>query len=293
MKHRFNLQHVLALRHAYPITYKQVLFLYDQVQQLDELPMLPQQLLLKVFKIGSERLAKMLGDFNRFNTPSIMEFYFEKQIHLIPFWGENYPSILLRLIDPPVFLFTKGDIQLLNKPYKIACIGSRKATQYSLEALSYLLPPIVQKGAVVVSGLAKGADTLAHTMTMQYGGKTIAVLGHGLQMIYPKENEKVAKLIGMNHLLLSEYTFFEGPKKYTFPMRNRIISGISDGLLVTEAGVKSGTLITTEHALEHGKDVFVVPGPITSRQSEGTNKLIREGAIPVWNGYQIVEELWR
>lgn len=293
MKSNFNLQHVLALRHAYPISYKQLLLLYNQLQQLDELPTMPHQLLMKIFKIGSERIAKMLKDFQRFNTPNILEFYFEKQIHLIPFWSDNYPNILFQLIDPPVILFAKGNVNLLMKPYKMACIGSRNATTYSVEALRYLLPPIIQKGAVIVSGLAKGADTMAHVMTMQYGGHTIAVLGHGLQMIYPKENGKVAKMMSKEHLLLSEYTFFEGPKKYTFPMRNRIISGLSDGLLVTEAAVKSGTLITTEHALEHGKDVFVVPGPITSKQSEGTNKLIREGAIPVWNGYQIVEELWQ
>lgn len=293
MNNQFNLQHVLALRHAYPISYKQLRFLYMHVEQLDQLPTIPHQLLMKVFKIGSKRMSKMLEDFQRYNTPNIFEFYFEKQIHLIPFWSNNYPGILFQLVDPPVVLFAKGDISLLTSPYKVACIGSRNATQYSADALSYILPPIIQKGAVIVSGLAKGADTLAHTMTMRFGGKTIAVLGHGLQMIYPKENEKIAKLMETEQLLLSEYTFFEGPKKYTFPMRNRIISGLSDGLLVTEAAVKSGTLITTEHALEHGKDVFVVPGPITSRQSEGTNKLIREGAIPVWNGYQIVEELWR
>lgn len=293
MNNRYNLQHVLALRHAYPISYKQIQFLYNHVQHLDELQALPHQILLKVFKISSERIAKMLEDFQRFNTPNILEFYFEKHIHIIPFWSDNYPNILLRLIDPPVILFAKGNVRLLTAPRKIACIGSRNASKYSVDALRFLLPPIIQKGAVVVSGLAKGADTLAHTITMEYGGQTIAVLGHGLQMIYPKENEKVAKTMLKGNLLVSEYTFFERPKKYTFPMRNRIISGLSDGILVTEAGVKSGTLITTEHALEHGKDVFVVPGPITSKQSEGTNKLIREGAIPVWNGYQIVEELWR
>lgn len=292
MDMKYNLQHVLALRHAYPISYRQLLWLYKHVEQLDELSTMPHQLLMKVFKIDSQRIAKMIEDFQRFNTPNILEFYFEKQIHLIPFWSDNYPNILLQLIDPPIVLFAKGDVALLKVPHKMACIGSRNATNYSVYALRYLLPPIIQKGAVIVSGLAKGADVMAHSITMQYGGKTIAVLGHGLHMIYPKENEKVAKMMCEEHLLLSEYTFFEGPKKYTFPMRNRIISGLSDGLLVTEAGVKSGTLITTEHALEHGKDVFVVPGPITSKQSEGTNKLIREGAIPVWNGYQIVEELW-
>ncbi len=113
----------------------------------------------------------------------------------------------------------------------------------------------------------------------------------GFQTIYPKSNEVLAQHIAKHHLLLSEYPPHIGPKKHHFPMRNRIISGLSDALVVTEAALRSGTLITTELALEQGKDIFAVPGPITSIQSAGTNNLIKEGAIPIWNGYQIVQEL--
>lgn len=291
MKNRFNLQHILALRHAHYISLNQLLKLYNHVEQLDEIQQISRKILNQLFNLRPHQIEKMLIDFQRFNTPKILRFYKEQNISLIPFWSDYYPGKLMNLIDPPLILFCKGNIELLKSDHFIACIGSRYATEYSVQALQFIIPPLVERDVVIVSGLAKGADTMAHEAAIHYGGKTIAVLGHGLHMVYPKENTKIAQLIGQSHLLLSEYTFLEGPKKFTFPMRNRIISGLSDGLIVTEAGVKSGTLITTEHALEHGKDVFVVPGPITSKQSEGTNKLLREGAIPVWNGYQIVEEL--
>ena len=220
-----------------------------------------------------------------------MEQYEAAGIEVIMYTSDLYPKKLLQLFNPPSVLYIKGDSQLLTAPQKIACIGSREATSYSVEAFKQIIPPLVENQCVIVSGLAKGADTLAHRAAIHYGGKTIAVLGHGFQTIYPKSNEILAQHLAQYHLLLSEYPPHIGPKKHHFPMRNRIISGLSDALVVTEAALRSGTLITTELALEQGKDVFAVPGPITSIQSAGTNNLIKEGAIPIWNGYQIVQEL--
>lgn len=291
MSFSMNLKSIIALRHAYPIKYQQFLALLNHVKYLEDFVTLPLGLLTSIFKVNPLKMSKIIQDFQHLYTSNIIDYYNENKIHIIPIWTEYYPSKLLELYDPPIILFAKGNKSLLKNCQMVACIGSRNATEYSVEALKLILPPLVEKDIVIVSGLAKGADTLAHQATILYSGKTIAVLGHGLHLVYPKENLELANCIAKDHLLLTEFTLFEGPKKFRFPMRNRIISGLSDALIVTEAAEKSGTLITTEHALEHGKDVFVVPGPITSKLSEGTNRLIKEGAIPIWNGYQILEEI--
>lgn len=291
MSYSVKLKSIIALRHAYPIKYRQFLELLYHVKHLEDFITLPNDILTSVFKVNSLKMNKIIQNFEQLYTSNIIEIYNEKEIHIIPIWTEYYPTKLLELYDPPIILFAKGDKSLLKNRQMVACIGSRNASDYSMKALKLILPPLVEQDFVIVSGLAKGADTLAHQATILYSGKTIAVLGHGLHLVYPKENIELAKCIASDHLLLTEFTLFEDPKKYRFPMRNRIISGLSNALIVTEAAEKSGTLITTEHALEHGKDVFVVPGPITSTLSQGTNRLIKEGAIPVWNGYQILEEM--
>ena len=130
---------------------------------------------------------------------------------------------------------------------------------------------------------------MAHEAAIDYGGKTIAVLGHGFFHLVSKRKSSLAEEIAKNHLLLTEYPPYVKPERWTFPMRNRIISGLSNAVVVTEAADKSGTMSTVEHALDHGKDIFAVPGPITSILSAGPNKLLDEGAKPVWNGFQIVE----
>ena len=157
--------------------------------------------------------------------------------------------------------------------------------------MSLIVPPLVENNTVIVSGLAKGADAMAHKAAIFYGGKTIAVLGHGLFHLYPYENKELANEISENHLLISEYPPYVKPERWTFPMRNRIISGLSDAVIVTESASKSGTMSTVEHALDHGKHIFAVPGSVMSSLSEGPNKLIDEGAQPLWNGFQVVGSL--
>ena len=154
--------------------------------------------------------------------------------------------------------------------------------------MSLIVPPLVENGTVIVSGLAKGADTMAHKAAISYGGKTIAVLGHGLFHLYPNENKELANEISENHILITEYPPYVKPERWTFPMRNRIISGLSDAVVVTESADKSGTMSTVEHALDHGKHIYAVPGSVISSLSEGPNKLIDEGAQPLWNGFQVV-----
>lgn len=231
-------------------------------------------------------LEKKLNDLARL---PLLDMLCDKGIFPIPFTHPDYPSQLRQLIDPPAILYTKGSRDLLKKENLTAIIGSRKATCYSVKAMEQIVPPLIQHDFVIVSGLARGADTLAHEAAIRYGGRTIAVLGSGFFHLYPASNRKLAEQIAAHHLLITEYPPYHKPARWTFPMRNRIISGLSRSLVITEAAEKSGTMSTIEHALEHGKDVFAVPGPIDSPLSLGPNKLLNEGAAGVWCGFQIVE----
>lgn len=218
------------------------------------------------------------------------QLYKKHKITPISYTHPHYPESLLDLIDPPAILYTKGDTGLLLAPFKIAVIGSRKASTYSLAAINTLIPPLIEKRAVIVSGLAVGADAMAHQAAIDNGGRTIAVTGSGFLHPYPKENARLNNIIEETQLVITEYPPYTLPLKWNFPMRNRIISGLSKGIIVTEAKVKSGTLSTIEHALEHGRDIFAVPGDIYSPLSEGPHKLIAEGAIPLWEGVRVLEE---
>ncbi|MFD1204136.1 MULTISPECIES: DNA-processing protein DprA [Sporosarcina] len=280
---------LMALHYAHPVPYNRLKKLVDADPRLDQLfaynPFQLSELLNISFqqaKLLHEKLSKCA------NTP-FAQLYEQQLIIPLPYSHSNYPEALRKLIDPPAVLYIKGDISLLQIRTKIAIIGSRKATDYSRKAMSYIVPPLVQNGIAIVSGLAKGADTMAHEAALLYGGKTIAILGHGFFHLYPKENEKIAKTLSKEHLLLTEYPPYLSPARWTFPMRNRLISGFSDAVIITESEEKSGTMSTVEHALDHGKDIYAVPGPITSSLSFGPNKLIEEGAKPIWNGFQLFE----
>ncbi|RUL55818.1 DNA-processing protein DprA [Lysinibacillus antri] len=286
-----NLQELLALHYVYPLTFNKFQQLEGQVGSIQNIIHLSSINLAKILSVSTKNAEKILYNYKHLMKVNLKEAYNSANINVIPYFSEYYPKKLLEINNAPTMLYAKGDIALLKCPLKLAIIGSRKATNYSRLAMDYIVPPLIEQNCVIVSGLAKGADSLAHTSTIKYGGKTIAVLGHGLFHIYPKENKQLAEEIAENHLLLTEYPPYVGVQKWHFPSRNRIISGISDALIVTEAALKSGTLITTELALESGKDVFAVPGPIHSQQSMGTNSLIKEGAIPIWNGHQIIEEM--
>ncbi|WP_342581150.1 DNA-processing protein DprA [Ureibacillus sp. FSL W7-1570] len=286
----FSLNELLALHYVYPLTLNKLNRLLNEISSLDTLHDVSPATLETILHISTENANKIISNYKRLLKNNLPAAYNHEGIHVIPYPDPNYPQSLFALVDPPAVLYGKGDITLLKKR-KIAIIGSRMATNYTQKALEAIVPPLVEKGFIIVSGLAKGADAMAHEAAIRYGGKTIGILGNGLFHIYPKQNEKLALEMAKNHLLLTEFPPYVGPKKWHFPLRNRIISGISEAIVVTEAARKSGTLITTDHALEHGKDVFVVPGPIDSKLSEGTNQLLREGAIPVWSGQQILDEL--
>ena len=205
----------------------------------------------------------------------------KNKIKTITLEKESYPEKLKNIYNRPQTLYVLGNEELLNEK-SIAIIGCRNASDYGLRSAYKFGYELAKKGVCIISGFARGVDTYSHMGAVAAKGKTIAVLGCGLDVIYPSENLELYKQILINNgTIVTEYPLGSKPERYHFPARNRIISGLSDGVLVVEAKEKSGTLITVEHALEQGKDVYAIPGNITSKNSYGTNELIKEGAIPV------------
>ncbi|NOY58734.1 MAG: DNA-protecting protein DprA [Calditrichaeota bacterium] len=196
---------------------------------------------------------------------------------LIFFWDKNYPELLKKIFDPPVLLFVRGQIESLQIP-GLAVVGTRNPSAYGKVITEKLSREIASQGVVITSGLARGVDTIAHRSAVACGGKTVAVLGTGIDVFYPFENKELANQIIASGALISEFPMGDKPDAPHFPRRNRIIAGISQATLVIEAGKGSGALITADFALEQGKDIFAVPGNISSPKSFGTNLLIQDGA---------------
>jgi len=210
---------------------------------------------------------------------------------IIKFEDIEYPSNLRYIYDPPRVLYCLGNISLLNN-ICIAIIGCRESSSYGNKVAKYFSNRLSQAGITVVSGLAHGIDGVAHKYSLNNIGRTIAVLGSGLDIVYPRENESLYNDILKNGgLIISEFPLGTKPLKENFPKRNRIVSGLSHGVLVVEAKRKSGTSITVDFALEQGRDVYVVPGNIDSENSEGTNELIKQGAYLVTNPNEILCKL--
>ena len=204
--------------------------------------------------------------------------------------SKEYPKNLKNIYDPPKKIYLIGNKDLLYQK-GIAIVGARDATQYGKKIAYDLAKELSEQNIVIISGLAIGIDSYAHKGSLEKG--TIAVLGSGIDNIYPKENLELAREIIKNKgCIISEYPLGTKPERLHFPQRNRIISGLSDGVVVIEASKKSGALITAEFALEQGKEVFAVPGDINKKQSEGTNQLIKDGAILLTSATDILENIY-
>lgn len=200
--------------------------------------------------------------------------------NLITFFDDNYPIYLRHIYNPPVLLQYIGSIEKINSNVKnIAIIGSRKATGYGRRAAYDLGYNLSKYNVNIISGLAYGVDVHAHVGTIDGGGFPVGVIGNGIDQIYPKENEKTYNDVKEKGVLLTEEFLFSKPAPYKFPLRNRIISGIADAIVVIEAGERSGSLITANYGLENGKTILALPGSIYSEMSRGSNKLIKEGAF--------------
>lgn len=277
--------------------------------------------LSEVKGIGEKIVKHILDKGMKDSVEKHMEYMIKNNIDILSMEDKKYPQILKEIYDPPISLYCKGDSSILNQK-SIGIVGCREATEYGKNTAKYFSYHLAKQNVNIISGLAKGIDSYAHIgatcvqierhnsqkrgncsqvkdnnlQAKSYPyvddtkdcGKTIAVLGNGLDRIYPKENEFLANQILANGgAILSEYPLGTRPDKMNFPARNRIISGMSQGILVVEAKEKSGTLITVDFALEQGRDVFVVPGNINSMHSVGTNQLIQQGAKLVTNYTQI------
>ena len=213
-----------------------------------------------------------------------------KVSHFLTILDKRYPSQLQEIYSPPVVLFYQGDLELLDSKKLLGVVGARQCSSYALQALTQLLPNVIQQKLILVSGLAKGVDGLSHQLALKHHGKTIAVIGNGLDISYPICNRALQPQIAHAGLLLSEYPLESRPLKYHFPLRNRIIAGLCQTVLVVEARHHSGSLITANLALQENRNVLALPGRINDIYSTGCNELIAAGAKPVLNSNDILEE---
>ena len=208
---------------------------------------------------------------------------------VVPYSSDDYPGLLKQTPDPALVLYVRGDVKVLSQ-YGIGIVGTRRPTAYGSQVAGRMARDLAQRQLVIVSGLARGIDSAAHRGAIEAGGKTVAVLGSGIDVIYPRENKRLAEQVAESGALISEFPPGTSPSPENFPIRNRTISGLSLGVIVVEAAEYSGSLITARLAVEQNREVFAVPGNITSPQSFGPNHLIKQGAKLVDEWMDVVEE---
>ncbi|WP_432400591.1 DNA-processing protein DprA [Wukongibacter sp. M2B1] len=268
------------------ITIEKLLWYFGEFEALWNAPVSD---IMNVPNVRKKALEKLIEVRNFEYVNKYKEKIATKNIECIYRNDETYPEILKNIPDSPHLLYKRGKLGDEDKN-AVAIIGSRKCTSYGKNIAYKFAKELASYGITIVSGMAYGIDSAAHRGALDGGGRTIAVLGCGADICYPKSNANLMRDIIENGAVLSEYPLGTNPTPGNFPRRNRIISGLSKGVLVVEAGLKSGTLITVDYALEQGKEVFSIPGNINCSVSQGTNKLIKEGAKPVTCVEDILEE---
>ena len=226
--------------------------------------------------IKPENFANMKECADEKLTETYVKNLSDRDIFIVTIFDDDYPEKLKQMNDSPYILYYKGDLSLASKP-ALAVVGTRKPSAYGKMATEKIVGEVAGAGVVIVSGLAYGIDSIAHRKTLEVGGKTIAVLGSGFDNVYPSQHRSLADEIARKGLLISEQRPKKGAIKYLFPLRNRIIAALAEGTLITEAGMKSGTVHTKDYALDFGRDVFVVPGNIDSPNSDLPNEVIKTG----------------
>lgn len=248
-----------------------------------------EQELRGIKQISAKNIEELLDKGKRERVSKIYELMVHYNIKMLNILDNTYPNKLKQIYDPPIALFYRGKFNI--DEFAIAIVGSRKTTSYGCLCTKKLSYDLAYRGIQIISGLARGIDSIAHEGCLNAGGNTIAVLGCGLDVIYPPENKKLFEDIIMSGgLVMSEYPPGMPPLQHNFPARNRIISGLSSGIVVIEAAKRSGSLITATYALEQGREVFAVPGNIDCAYSRGTNQLIKDGAKMVLCAEDILEE---
>ena len=238
----------------------------------------------------SEEAAESLKDKELTESQQILDICRQERIHIVTIRDAAYPYRLKNIADPPILLYYKGQLPDLDSQPVIGVVGTRTASVYGLQTAKRMGYQIAKCGGIVVSGMASGIDTMAMTGALTAGKTTVGVLGCGVDIVYPKSNRGLFKDVEAYGCILSEFAPGTQPVKWNFPKRNRIISGLSCGVLVVEAPEKSGALITANHALEQGRDVFVVPGNIDQPGFVGNHRLLRDGATLISSGWDILSE---
>ncbi len=238
----------------------------------------------------TEREKKALDDKNLRTAKAIEKACRESRIRILPFGDEEYPERLRAISAPPMVLYVKGNLPDTDEEPSIAIVGTRKLTPYGKRITEKMAYELSVAGITVVTGLAEGIDSAAAQAALDAGGKVIGVLGTGVDIVYPAWNKKLFSETELHGALVSEYPPGTRPSRSSFPERNRIISALSHAVLITEAPERSGALITASHALEQGKEIFAVPGNIDAPSAQGTNGLIKDGAIPATDTLDILRE---
>ena len=244
----------------------------------------------EVLNLSHKISSRICEEKNNINFNRELDLLDRYKTKILTIEDDLYPENLREIYDPPPLIYFKGNI-IKDDKKSISIVGSRKASYYGKIVAENLSKDLASVGLTIISGMARGIDTVAHRGALSVNGRTIAVLGCGIDYIYPPENRKLAREIEESGAIITEFPFSTLPEKQNFPRRNRIISGLSLGTVVVEAAEKSGALITADFALEQGREVFAVPGNITSTLSRGTHNLIKQGAKLVSNYHDILEEL--
>jgi len=250
--------------------------------------------IMEAFNIDAKFARKLINTRVKNDLHEKIHLIKGKGIHLISYFDERYPYQLKEIHDPPVLLFCIGNMKLLETEFgsMLGVVGTRKPTPYGVKMTESITKELASAGVTIVSGLARGIDAIAHNSCVESYGKTIAVLGCGCDVVYPKRNRYIYEgILSNGGLIMSEFLPGTQPLRHHFPKRNRIISGLSAGVLVMEAGENSGSLITAKYALDQGRFIMTLPGNVSNPMAKGSFKLLKEGAVPIGAAQDVLDEL--
>jgi DNA processing protein len=264
--------------------------LLEHFASVEQVLSLPADQLRQVPGVGRELSSRIARARNEIDTEREIQLCQQHSVGILVEADDRYPRLLKEIPDPPGVLFWSGDWQPADQ-LAIAIVGTRRATHYGLRQAERLASGLAHAGLTIVSGLARGIDAAAHRAALKAGGRTMAVLGSGVLNVYPPEHAQLADEVRRSGAVISELPPLQKPMSGTFPMRNRLITGLTLGVLVVEAAARSGALISASHAAEQGREVFAVPGPADSLASQGCHQLIRDGAKLVESVDDILDEL--
>ena len=284
-----HLKYWLAAAHA-TVTPRKFLQWLSVIPDISELFTAPDEVWRSLGMTAAEKLALREPMWSQ--VEKALEWVQRERCHILTLDDSDYPQLLKEISDPPLVLFIQGQASILSAP-QIGMVGAREVTPYGEKNAYQFAQALSQAGYVITSGLARGVDAAAHRGALSGRGLTIAVAGTGLRHVYPASHQRLAaEIVEKGGALVSEFPLDTTPRPYNFPRRNRIISGLSQGVLVIEAAVRSGSLVTARHAVEQGREVFAIPGPIHSPVARGCHALIRQGAKLVETAQHILEEFY-